>query len=200
MSDNAPYLVDQASREFPINATTMLGRSPKCDVYIPDTRASRRHAKIEWNGETCALFDLDSANGTWLNGRRITAPHTLRDGDQIEIASAILTFHDPQATFRATDFPLLVVDRASGEIWVNRKPIALSPKEQLLFDLLYQNAGNLVTKQQVAETVWPEYAAEVFDYQIENMVKQLRERLEPDPRKPVLILTMRGRGYKLAAK
>ncbi|CAG0944325.1 partial Sensory transduction protein regX3, partial [Anaerolineae bacterium] len=194
------YLVDQAGREFQINPTTTLGRSPQCDVYIPDARASRRHAQIEWDGETCALSDLASANGTLLNGRRIITAHALRDGDQIEIASAVLTFRDPAATFRATDFPLLVVDAASGEMWVNRQPITLSPKEQLLFDLLYRCAGNVITKQQIAEAVWPEYAAEVFDYQIENIIKQLRERLEPDPRKPVLILTMRGRGYKLIAK
>ncbi len=197
MSENAPLLVDAAGREFPIKGITTLGRSPNADVFVGDRRASRQHAEVRWDGETCLLCDLDSANGTFLNGVRVTAPRTLCDGDQVGVASAVFTFRDPQATFRSADFPLLVVDAASGELWVDRKPVALSPKEQSLFALLYQNAGCVVGKQQIAEAVWPEYQAEVYDYQIESLVKQLRERLEPDPRNPVLVLTVRGRGYKL---
>jgi DNA-binding response OmpR family regulator len=195
---DAPYLTDAANRRFALGAQPiLLGRSDKCAVYIADARASRRHAQIAWDGETSTLTDLDSANGTFLNGRRITAPETLRDGDEIAIASAVFTFHDPDATLRAANMPLLVVDARSGEIWVNRKPVSLSPKEQALFDLLYRNAGKPISKQQIAEAVWPEYAAQVYDYQIESLVKRLREKIEPDPANPVLIVTMHGRGYKL---
>ena len=195
---DAPYLTDAANRRFALGAQPMLlGRSEKCAVYIADARASRRHAQIAWDGETSTLTDLDSANGTFLNGRRISAPETLRDGDEIAIASAVFTFHDPDATLRAANMPLLVVDARSGEIWVNRKPVSLSPKEQALFDLLYRNAGKPISKQQIAEAVWPEYAAQVYDYQIESLVKRLREKIEPDPANPVLIVTIHGRGYKL---
>jgi len=197
-AQDAPYLTDAANRRFALGAQPMLlGRSEKCAVYIADARASRRHAQIAWDGETATLTDLDSANGTFLNGRRITAPETLRDGDEIAIASAVFTFHDPDATLRAANMPLLVVDARSGEIWVNRQPVSLSPKEQALFDLLYRNAGKPISKQQIAEAVWPEYAAQVYDYQIESLVKRLREKIEPDPANPVLIVTMHGRGYKL---
>jgi len=195
---DAPYLTDAANRRFALGAQPiLLGRSDKCAVYIADARASRRHAQIVWDGETSTLTDLDSANGTFLNGRRISAPETLRDGDEIAIASAVFTFHDPDATLRAANMPLLVVDARSGEIWVNRKPVSLSPKEQALFDLLYRNAGKPISKQQIAEAVWPEYAAQVYDYQIESLVKRLREKIEPDPANPALIVTMHGRGYKL---
>lgn len=194
----APYLVDAAGREFPLgNAPLILGRSDKCAVYIADARASRKHAQIAWDGETSMLTDLGSANGTFLNGRRIAAPQVLRDGDEITAASAVFTFRDPDSTLRAGNFPLLVVDAKSGEIWVNRKPIALSPKEQILFDLLYKNAGTPVSKQQIAETVWHEYQAQVYDYQIESLVKRVREKIESDPANPVLIVTVHGRGYKL---
>ncbi|MBI5653826.1 MAG: winged helix-turn-helix domain-containing protein [Chloroflexi bacterium] len=198
MSDNAPALVDAAGREFTIKALTILGRAPNADVFIADRRASRHHAEIAWDGERAILRDCDSANGTLLNGARVVASRELRDGDQIEIASAVFSVRDPEATFRASDFPR--VEIVGDEVWLNRQPLALSPKEQLLFNFLHHHAGDLVTKQQIAEAVWPEYAAQVFDYQIENIVKQLRERLEPDPRKPVLIVTVRGRGYKLIAK
>ena len=199
MTDNAPYLTDAAGRQFSLaEQAIILGRSEKCNVYIADPHASRRHAQIAWDGETATLSDLDSANGTFLNGRRITAPETLRDGDEIAVASAVFTFHDPESTLRAANFPLLVVDSKSGGIWVNRKSVSLSPKEQILFNLLYQNAGAPISKQQIAEAVWSEYEAQVYDYQIESLIKRLREKIEPDPANPALILTAHGRGYKLA--
>ncbi len=198
MTGEMPCLVDRAGRRFPLaSPVTLLGRSPDCSVFIPDRRASRRHAEVRWDGETCTLMDLESANGTFVNGRRLTAPHVLREGDEIAIASAIFTFHDPEATLRVSDFPRLVVDEATGEVWLDRKPIALSAKEQALLNFLYRNRGRACSKQEIAEAVWPEYCAEVYDYQIESLVKRLREKLEPDPRHPVLIITGRGRGYRL---
>ena len=198
MAENVPYLLDSAGRRFPlVGSITTLGRSTHCDVYIPDRRVSRRHAEIRWDGEVAVLHDLGSTNGVILDGRRITAPKTLRDGGEITIGSATFTFRDPEATLRVAEFPLLVVDEATGEIWVNRDPISLSPKEQTLFDLLYHAAGRTCNKRQIARAVWPEYQAEVYDYQVESLVKRLREKVEPDPRSPVLILTVRGRGYKL---
>ena len=197
-AQGAPYLTDAAGRQFALaDQPITLGRSEKCAIYIVEPRASRRHAQIAWDGETATLSDLGSANGTFLNGRRIAAPEPLRDGDEIAIASAVFIFHDPESTLRAANVPLLVVDAKTGEIWINRKPVALSPKEQALFDLLYQNAGAPISKQQIAQAVWPEYEAEVYDYQIESLVKRLREKIETDPAKPVLILTAHGRGYKL---
>ena len=60
-------------------------------------------------------------------------------------------------------------------------------------------AWALVMNIVIPYTVWPEYRAEVGDYQVESLVKRLRGKLEPDPRNPVLILTVRGRGYKLVS-
>jgi hypothetical protein len=200
LTGNIPFLIDAARRRFFVSASGItLGRSQKCDVFIPDQRASRRHAEVRWDGELCTLHDLDSANGTLLNGRRIAAPQLLRDGDQIAVASATFTFRDPEATLREDDFPLLVVDEASGEVWVNREPVSFSPKERALFDLLHRNAGQPCSKQEIAAAVWPEYGTPADDYQVESLVKRLREKLEPDPRSPVLILTVRGRGYKLVS-
>ncbi len=196
--EETPYLVDPAGRRFPLaGPVTTLGRSPRCDVCIPERRVSRRHAQIHWDGETGTVHDLGSANGTFLNGRRITTPQVLHDGDEIGVAGIIFTFRDPEATLHLGEFPLLVVDRDSGEIWVDRNPISLSPKEQALFDLLHSDAGRVYSKQEIAAAVWPEYRAAVYDYQVESLVKRLREKLEPDPRHPVLLLTVRGRGYKL---
>ena len=200
MTTNAPYLVDRAGRRFRlVEPVTVVGRSRSCDVYVPDRRTSRRHAEVRWEGECSTLKDLGSTNGTFLNGQRIVGPEMVRDGDEIGIGSAVFTFRDPEATIRETEFPLLVVNPSTGAIWVNRKPVSLSPKERALFDLLYRNAGQVCSRELIAESIWPEYQSEVYGYQIESLVKRLRERLEPDPRNPMLIVTERGRGYRLVA-
>ncbi len=198
MSIDVPYLVDVIGRRFPIiDSGITLGRSESSDVYIPDRRVSRRHAEIEWDGEYSTLHDVGSANGTFLNGQRLTTPQTLRNGDEIAIAGAVFTFYDPEATLRVEDFPLLVVDKESGDVWVNRNLVRLSPKERALFDLLYQNAGQVCSKAEIAVAVWPEYHSRPKNYQIESLIKRLREKLEPSPRNPQLIITLRGQGYRL---
>jgi DNA-binding response OmpR family regulator len=199
VTEDVPYLVDRAGRRFSLaGPVTTVGRSQDCDVFVPDRRASRRHAEIAWDGETCLLRDLESANGTFLNGRPI-AGETLRDGDEIGVAGALFTFHDPDATLRDTDFPLLVVDDESGDVWVNRRPVSLSPKERLLFDLLRRSGGRPCSKREIGAAVWPEYKADAQGYQVESLVKRLREKLEPNPRNPVMLVTVRGRGYRLLA-
>ncbi|MEU3622573.1 FHA domain-containing protein [Amycolatopsis coloradensis] len=51
--------------------TTTLGRSRNAALQLRDSRVSRLHCEIHWNGTTAWLTDLDSANGTFVNGRRV---------------------------------------------------------------------------------------------------------------------------------
>jgi len=162
-----------------------------------DRRVSRQHAELRREGAHWVLHDLDSTNGTFVNEQRLTAPRPLRDGDVIGIGEATFAFSDPEATINDSAFPLLVYDARAGELWVDRQPVSLSAKEHALFHFLYQAEGRICTKDEIGQTVWPEYQGDVFDYQIESLMKRLREKLEPDPREPVLLRTVRGRGYRL---
>lgn len=63
---------------------TTIGRSKDCDVVILDTRLSRKHAEIRYDGDTFIIADLGSANGTYLNGERIQEPLSLQDHDLIK--------------------------------------------------------------------------------------------------------------------
>src|SRR5215468_2816416 len=74
----------------------VLGRSKQSGVVIDDEKASRRHAMVhrQANGEFW-LVDLGSANGTRLNGRRLSRPTRLQVGDRIEIAGRVFTFCGP---------------------------------------------------------------------------------------------------------
>jgi len=69
----------------------VIGRSKDCDIQITDPNASRRHAEIRQEGAAYWLIDLDSTNGSQVNGRR-TARAKLESGDVITIGSTDLTF------------------------------------------------------------------------------------------------------------
>ncbi|NKY48820.1 FHA domain-containing protein [Nocardia vermiculata] len=83
-----PTLVIEVTRgpctgvRFPLRTgTTVIGSHPECDVVLPDTTVSRRHAAIHIDG--CAkLTDLGSLNGTYLN-RRVIDEAPLTAGDEL---------------------------------------------------------------------------------------------------------------------
>ena len=176
-----------------------IGRGVENDIVVTSRRVSREHARVRREGRRATLIDLGSTNGTFLNGERVLAPVELRDGDSVSIGDVVLAFHDPESTFLETPFPMLEVDVAAGLVRVDRRAIALSPKEFALLAHLYEKRGQVCSKDDIGGAVWPEYHDGVYDYQIENLVRRLRSRLEPDPAEPQLLLTVRGRGYKLVA-
>jgi class 3 adenylate cyclase len=70
-----------------------LGRAPDNHVVIHTTNASRHHAAIHaQEQDEFWLLDLDSANGTFLNGHRLLRPTRLRDGDRVVIGETTLVF------------------------------------------------------------------------------------------------------------
>jgi len=62
---------------------TVVGRSPEADVRIDDEAVSWNHLEIERRGEVLMATDLDSRNGTVLNGEPLARPRRLRNGDTL---------------------------------------------------------------------------------------------------------------------
>jgi hypothetical protein len=69
----------------------VLGRSRSSDIRIDDLNVSRRHAEIRQEGATYWLVDLDSMNGTVVNGKRVERER-LHDGDRIVLGSTEIVF------------------------------------------------------------------------------------------------------------
>jgi hypothetical protein len=69
----------------------VLGRSKDCDVQVEDANVSRRHAELRREGAAWWLVDLDSTNGTELNGKRVQRMQ-LSDGDTITLGATDLVF------------------------------------------------------------------------------------------------------------
>lgn len=68
-----------------VNSAVVIGRAPGADIVIGASFVSARHARISPIGDDLILEDLNSTNGTLVNGERITAPYTLEPGDIISI-------------------------------------------------------------------------------------------------------------------
>src|SRR6195952_6020003 len=62
---------------------TLIGRSPEADLQLDDEAVSWNHLEIERRGEVLMATDLDSRNGTALNGEPLDRPRRLRDGDTL---------------------------------------------------------------------------------------------------------------------
>jgi hypothetical protein len=200
-AEEVPCLTDPTGREHPLTDDSVtIGRALENDIVITSKRVSREHARVRREGWLVILEDLGSTNGTFLNDERVLTPVELHDGDHITIGDVTLTFHDPDITYRDTPFPELELDVSAGEVRVDRHLVALAPKEFALLAYLYQRAGQVCSKDDIGEAVWPEYHEGVYDYQVENLVRRLRSKLEPDPANPQMLLTIRGLGYKLVTR
>jgi pSer/pThr/pTyr-binding forkhead associated (FHA) protein len=81
----------QAPLQLGPRRTVVVGRSRSCDLRLPGSDASRRHAEITGNAQGFTLFDLGSTNGTFVNGERVQE-RPLKPGDRIEIGGSTITF------------------------------------------------------------------------------------------------------------
>ena len=71
---------------------TVAGRHPDADIFLDDVTVSRRHAEITRDRKVFSIRDLDSLNGTYLEGSR-TAGGLLQDGSEIQIGKYRMTFY-----------------------------------------------------------------------------------------------------------
>jgi DNA-binding response OmpR family regulator len=175
-----------------------LGRSSMCHVVIKRPIVSRLHAKIERDGPRYVLHDAGSANGTYVNSRRIYEPHLLKDRDLIGLGgpTALIRFRDPDPTlipaFR------LIFDEPTMTFYLSKKPVDLTPAQFRLLHYLYQQSGEVCTRESWSQAIWgrdydPGLDADALDRAMSNLRGQLR-RADPDTD---LIETRRGLGYVL---
>lgn len=80
----------QAGMHFSVADSVVLGKSPDADIPIDDPYASEFHLRIRRNRGKLSASDLGSANGTYLNGRRLRSPVELARGDALQVGRTVL--------------------------------------------------------------------------------------------------------------
>jgi two-component system KDP operon response regulator KdpE len=102
----------------------------------------------------------------------------------------------PDKERRVYVFDELVLDADNSQVKLHGKPISLTPTEFQLLLTLAENAGRILSHEQLLSQVWgPEYVGEPG--YVKRYIWYLRQKIEDDPSNPQYILTERGFGYKL---
>ncbi len=80
----------QQGTTLEVEDVVVLGRSAEADVLLDDPYASEFHMRLVAQEDGIVLHDLGSTNGTYVNGRRVTAPTRLRRGDTIQVGKSVM--------------------------------------------------------------------------------------------------------------
>lgn len=101
------WLVGESRRFALGDGETLVGRDPRCAVWLDEPGISRQHARlrVDTGAGTALLEDLGSKNGTFVARRRIDTPTSLHDGDRIQFGDVALTYR------RWTDHPTATIRR-----------------------------------------------------------------------------------------
>jgi len=92
-----------------------IGRDPANDFVVDDIEVSRNHAKITCNEGEYRIEDLNSTNGTLLNGRKILSPEKLKDGDLINLGETNIFEFSLEKEVDQTFEPVLTSDETFEE-------------------------------------------------------------------------------------
>jgi len=105
----------------------------------------------------------------------------------------------PEATQAVFHCGHLEVDLADRRVTIKGQEVKLTPTEYSMLRLLVVNAGKVVTHRQILKDVWGPVYGEQTHY-LRVYMAHLREKLEEDPARPVLLLTEPGIGYRLVGE
>jgi DNA-binding response OmpR family regulator len=94
--------------------------------------------------------------------------------------------------------PSVMLDQAAMAVFRDGAPVHLTPTELRLFVELVRHRGQVMTRRMLLERVW-DYGYAGDARLVDAAVQRLRSKIETEPSQPVLILTVRGLGYRLDA-
>lgn len=190
----------------------ILGRDDSADIVVPDRKISRQHVVFKRKGDKYIIEDMNSRNGTWVNGNRLEGIMQLSDGDEIHIAlkvrirfvgsgiTAPVTSELPDVIPSMGGSGRLKIDTEARRVFINGVEIdpALSLPQYRLLELLYINMGRVCTREEVVETVWPDVMGDgVSEQAIDALVRRLRDRLAEMDADTQYVVTVRGHGFRL---
>lgn len=205
-----PLLIAQTGplegQRWKIKSPMVLGRDPDCEIIIPLRQVSRHHTQIFPGPEGTMVEDLESKNGTYLNGKLLLESAILEDGDELQISLAQhFIYLSSDATMPLEGLPLemqkrrLRLDTGARRVWVLGQEVdpPLSASQFNLLSVLYQQPGEVVPRVRVINEVWGSSAEGVSEQALDALVRRLRDRLaELDPQWEYIV-TVRGHGLRL---
>lgn len=138
-----------AGQSFTIKKHAVLGRDAECDITIPGTHLSRRHAEIAVSGDSLLVRDLGSANGTFINEQAVTEGK-MQSGDTIRFDVLSFTVKGPanqksEPTPKphpgASPAPQQTTNQSSSKL----KPSSVGNREKTVHMTAIQKTSNALT-------------------------------------------------------
>jgi len=121
-----------------IGADITIGRDQSADIVINIPEVSRKHTRLRQETGGFVLEDLGSTNGTFVNGQRLSGPHSLRPGDTIMLGEAValgfeatMPQYDPNATIVSASAPSAAETMLAQDPAVHAQPPAYEAPPQV---------------------------------------------------------------------
>ncbi len=214
-NEDGPVLVGYEGQldgqRWMLDSSLLIGRDANCDVPVINRQVSRKHAHLTRTSEGVLLEDLGSKNGTHRNGKIVTGPVLLKDGDVVQIALAQkfvylsadatlpLDVEGPPA-LEVYEKKRLRIDKRSRRVWILDQEVLppLSVSQYRLLAALYQNNGEIIPREQLVSEVWGEDdSIGVSEQALDALVRRLRDRLASIDPGHSFVITVRGHGLRL---
>lgn len=143
---------ENTSKSIPLskNKSIIIGRDTSCDFPLKDIRSSRHHAKVYYENSKFYIEDLNSTNGTILNGELIFK-HPLKNNDKILIGDTAILFGDSSLEKMLTSSSVHFFEDSSPTVIVTAMP----KNEADLIDakLSFENAEDLVLENKILRKI-----------------------------------------------
>jgi sigma-B regulation protein RsbU (phosphoserine phosphatase) len=182
-------IVGESLRKWPLpDGEAKVGRSTEVAISVPDRSVSREHAVLRRTGDSLVVVDLQSRNGTSVNGTRVRGPQTLQPGDQIAFGNVVLTLVSEEQPLQPSLSDHTRLDSTVKLAWNDVRAVQPTKVETpvALFDVMATLGEFLVRHQPVQE---------IYDACLETI-----EKLVPFQRACLLLLDEHGEPVLKAAR
>ncbi|KMY51805.1 FHA domain-containing protein [Peribacillus loiseleuriae] len=176
------------------NSEMIVGRSnhqEKIDFPIFNKLVSRRHCKIYLQNGFIFIEDLQSKHGTELNGQKLTPfkSYRVKEGDSLTLISGLIEFQIERNNDDTIEFYVgeraktvkTVLNDPMQTIQTKNESIKMAHKEFACFKLLFNRIGDIATKEEIMQTVWPERNntsdSPVTDEEISSLIYRVRKKV-----------------------
>lgn len=170
------------------------------DLMLPDGSGYSicRHIKKEWELPVIILTALEDEASVVTGFDQGADDYIAKPFRPLELISRIKNVlrrsGKSQSVFRIGN---LSVDTVKAYISKDGREISLSALEYRLLLVFLSHPGEVLTRNRLLEEIWDIAGDFVNDNTLTVYIKRLREKVEDDPAKPVIIRTIRGQGYKI---